>query len=238
MDRYRKTLYSIERIVRSLRVDLEAELLGKGSGGVAGSGGPIIVQSGLDTLLSERNPIADMELLPRQEIAHGVSCSYNHERAGTRIRAKCVSFDAEQPDDKPSSCLLLTPEFNPKNMPEWMTLETNLDVAALNRIKSLELRFMPHFRYAAGERLGNFNMNFRVSAPQGGAQTYLDFGHRSFPSLAVPLELTYSISEAQWAEIPLATATEARILLNLPLWSEVDYSMALSFFEVSGPRRN
>lgn len=236
LDRYRKTLYSMERMVRSLRVELEGGLLDAGLG--IGPHCRIIIPSGLDTLLSGANPIDDMILMPQQEIFRGVSCSYNHERGGTRISARCVSFDPENPQDTPTSCLVLAPAFNPADMPTWMTLETNLDVAALSRVKALDLQFVCHFRHLTEERLGNFNINLRVSNAAGSSQTYADYYHRSFPSIGVPLEFTYSINEVQWADVDLESATEAKILVNLPLWSDIDYSLALSCFEVSGPRRS
>ena len=235
LDRYRTTLYSMERMVRGLRVELEGGLLDAGLG--VGRQSRIIVPSALDSLLSTANPIDDLVLLPRQDIVRGVSCSYNHERGGTRISARCVSFEPQNPQDTPTSCLVLAPAFNPADMPTWMTLETSLDVAALNKVKALDVQFVSHFRHLSEERLGNFQINFRVSSAKGSSQTYADHCHRSFPSMTVPLEFTYSISEVQWAEIAMESATEAKILINLPLWSDVDYSLAFSCFEVSGPRR-
>lgn len=222
----RNQVYMLERAARAVRAQFEQLLLDADASATGRFPQPAL-DCPLTALLNGVRPISRRQYPPYEGIVEGVHVAYPATANTLELAAEVRSFQVEPGPGSGGSCLLLHVRRLPGAGSAWATLETQLDAGALLALDALALRLILGFQSRAWPPLGSYRVFLRIFTEKG----FQDFGARSFPALNVPIELTYAIPAEEFAAIPRAGVTGARIVIGLPLPEEADYTALLSHFE-------
>lgn len=230
----RNRLYLLEKSLSITRAELELAILDdpqlKQS---ARSEFP--VGSGLGQLLNSNERIEHAAIIRGEHFSKGVYCAWDKNDESTSCAIETVGFDPVGVDGNfhPSSCLIVTPRFNPLRPAEWFTLYTTLDLAALRLASALKLQLVLTFRYEPNKNTENFGVWLRLNFDN----EHKDYQRQTFPVMDVPLSFLFEIPRDVYSKLALADAKSAEILIGLPTSAAASPSLIISAFNLTGSRR-
>ncbi|MBT9383263.1 hypothetical protein KM176_05270 [Pseudooceanicola sp. CBS1P-1] len=217
LDRIRMQLQGMERMIRTLRAEVESQVSSFAPPELAQAS---LLASGLGTLLAEGAPAAPFAADPYQHFAPGVWIGMDPEVGDSGATVALAALPTGPGNAPRVSRLSVNPVFPLAAKPRWLTLECALDLEALRRARSLRLDMISFFEIGSrniAQIPRQLTVTLRLQHRDG---TRSDHLNRRIPVSTMPFEHSVRVGEAALKDIGFAAAAEAILILELPLAGE------------------
>lgn len=221
----RHQLYQMERMLRSLRQDLEQAIT---SSSVDLSSSP--VYRPVTTSLSADVPTTSEKFAgvvqPYVDFAPGICASYTDGDAGNSIAIEYFSAERMKVG-KILDAKCTVSEHTPS---KWLTLEVAIAVQDLVRCKQLQ----SHFSFCAIDSKGLLLPNLAVVLRGFIGGDHTDIAHTTYPCLGKYIEFLHEVSETQLTAADYRKWDAAKFILFLPVERGESYTISISHFDTIG----
>jgi hypothetical protein len=229
LNRIRNQLSGMERMIRTLRAEIESQISAYAPDDVAAVGE---LETGLGKMFAEAAPLAPFSAINYQPFVPGVWVGMDSEvgECGVTVALKALhSHDPLQGNARVAR-LSLNPVFPLVEKPRWVTLECDADIAALQAAKGLRLDMVSFFDISPLNTVAiprNVIIKLRIKKADG---TFTDKLGYSVPVSTMPFEHTVLVPDMKTAEIDTAGAKSAHIIIVLP--QAGDYTFHMDHFSL------
>ncbi|MGI3164897.1 hypothetical protein [Pseudooceanicola sp. 200-1SW] len=229
LGRIRTQLSGMERMTRILRAEIESQI---GGFDPAALDQETEVPNGLASLFREAAPHSPQAADPYTHFAPGVWIGLDQETGdtGATVALKAQRRPTPGGEARGVARLSVNPVFPLARKPRWVTLETDISVAALKTAQALRIECIAFFQIGPGnsaEFPRSVTLNLRLHRPGGKTSDHLNL---RLPVSTMPFDHAARVSAATLAEIELSDVTEATVILELPLAGT--YTLHLDHFAV------
>ncbi len=227
--RMRTQVYSMERMLRLMRANLEEELYDFGAGGDF-EGQPMT--NALTDLLASDEHISMTSVSPYADFAEGVWIGYDADdpACGGNVMTQVLRANDPKEMGPRITRLIVNPVFSTKTKAKWFTLETEVDKEAFFAVDTLRLSMIGYFTPSETNRVAlpkSFKITLRVTDEGGGVQ---DIDVYRAPVSTMPLE--YGCTLNLNARQKLTAKSTSRVVLIMLLPEAGDYAFNLDHFAV------
>lgn len=220
----RHQLYQMERMLRSLRQDLE-QAIASSSADLSSSPVYRPVKTALNADTKNSAQFSGI-VQPYVEFASGICASYTDGDAGNSINIEY--FGSERM--KVGKILDATCTVSEQNPSKWLTLEVAIAVEDLARCKQLQ----SHFSFCAIDSKGLLLPNLAVVLRGFVGGEHTDIAHTTYPCLGNYIEFLHEVSETQLAGADYRKWDTAKFIMFMPVDRGENYTISISHFDTIG----
>jgi hypothetical protein len=221
---------ALGRMIRTLRSEIEGQI---SSFSLSNIDGESEVYTGLGQLLVSNPSISPRDAQPYQDFAPGVCFSYGGEKGscGATVALKVFHpYDLASSGSSRVSRFSINPVFSSINPPEWIILESILDIDSISSQKELIIDILSSFeikRTQSSEFPRDLTLMLHASYPDNTSDNHL---HYSIPVTSMPFEHRIVVKKADLESFNIDDAKNIKILLGMPTRGE--YTLHIDHFSV------
>lgn len=224
LTRIRTQLSALERMMRTLRAEVESQISAYAPADVDTVSE---VETGLGQMFATGKPLAPFTAQPYQHFAPGVWLGFDQEVGDCDATVALKSLRTHDPANQADhvSRLSINPVFPLVEKPRWVTLECAMDIASLRQAKGLRVDLITFFDISSRNTAPiprHVALSLRLRYADGTTADHLNY---RVPVSTMPFEHSMVLKGTSMDGIDLAHATEAQLLIELPLAGEFTFHM-------------
>ena len=222
LNRLRTQLSGMERMIRTLRAEVENHISAYAPGDIDQV---VEVETGLSRMFAEAAPRAPFSARPYDPFVPGVWLGVDQEIGGCSATVQLKCLREPHPDGRVSrvSRLSVNPAFPLAEKPRWLTLETDVDVAALRAAKGLRVAVVSFFDIGPRNNVvlpRDVTLILRLKNADASHSDHLTY---RIPVSSMPFEHEVLVPDLKEAGIDFASVATGTVILSFPLAGEFTY---------------
>lgn len=224
LNRVRTQLSGMERMIRTLRAEIETQISAYAPGDVESASE---LETGFGTMFSAAAPLAPFSAVSYKPFVPGVWVGMDAEvgDCGVTVALKAVHGHDPVQGNARVARLSVNPVFPLVEKPRWVTVECAADLAALRAATGLRLDMVSFFDISPLNTVAiprNVTVTLRLKKADGTATDHL--GYR-VPVSTMPFEHTIMVADLKKAGIDATGASLAQVIIELPLAGDYTFHM-------------
>lgn len=224
LTRIRTQLTGMERMIRTLRAEIETTISGFSPLDVQKI---VEVNSGFSRLFDEGSPITPFDARPYKPFFPGVYCGIDEEVGGCGATVALKALHSHDPFQGRLRVarLSVNPVFPLVEKPRWVTVECDVDVNPLRTAKGLRIELISYFEIGSrNDSALSREVIFTLRTKAKNDVSSDHFGYH-IPVSTMPFEHSIVVPDLEKEAVDLNTTKSATIILSLPTHGNYTFHM-------------